>query len=72
MALLDLNHGAERHGVARTGQAGVSLLRSIANFFERRALYNQTVRELNSLTDRELNDLGIHRLDIKRIASSAL
>lgn len=32
------------------------------------ALYQQTVRELNSLDNRSLNDLGIVRSDINRIA----
>ena len=32
------------------------------------ALYQQTVRELNSLDNRSLNDLGIARSDISRIA----
>ncbi len=30
--------------------------------------YQQTVRELNALGNRELNDLGITRGDIERIA----
>lgn len=32
------------------------------------AAYQQTVRELNALGSRELNDLGITRGDIERIA----
>jgi uncharacterized protein YjiS (DUF1127 family) len=32
------------------------------------AAYQQTVRELNSLDNRSLNDLGISRADIQRIA----
>ncbi len=70
MALVDLNHGAAHQAALRDGH-GKSLLHSIANYFERRALYRQTLRELNGLTDRELNDLGIHRLDIMRIAKVA-
>ncbi|RWN58846.1 DUF1127 domain-containing protein [Mesorhizobium sp.] len=31
-------------------------------------MYNETVRELNRLNARELNDLGINRGDIERIA----
>ena len=34
----------------------------------KRRLYNQTVRELDSLTDRELKDLGITRGMIRSIA----
>ncbi len=37
----------------------------------RRSIYNQTWRELNGLSDRELADLGIHRADIARIARQA-
>ncbi|EGJ20554.1 hypothetical protein RSWS8N_00710 [Cereibacter sphaeroides WS8N] len=36
-----------------------------------RRIYRQTVRELNSLTTRELSDLGIHRSMITRIAMEA-
>jgi uncharacterized protein YjiS (DUF1127 family) len=35
-------------------------------------MYNETVRELNRLNARELNDLGINRGDIERIARKAL
>ncbi|MFC1458640.1 DUF1127 domain-containing protein [Microvirga arabica] len=31
-------------------------------------LYRETVRELAQLSDRELSDLGIARLDIARVA----
>ena len=34
------------------------------------AAYQQTVRELASLDNRQLNDLGISRGDIQRIARS--
>ena len=37
----------------------------------RRAIFNQTVRELKSLTDRELTDLGISRSMITSIATEA-
>lgn len=37
----------------------------------RRAVYNQTVRELVILTDRELADLGISRADIRAVAHEA-
>lgn len=35
-------------------------------------MYNETVRELNRLNVRQLNDLGINRGDIERIARKAL
>lgn len=34
----------------------------------RRRIYQQTLRELNALTARELADLGILRADIKRLS----
>ncbi|MDM7459640.1 MAG: DUF1127 domain-containing protein [Paracoccus sp. (in: a-proteobacteria)] len=37
----------------------------------RRAVYRQTVRELNSLTTRDLDDLGINRSMITRLAHEA-
>lgn len=37
----------------------------------RRSVYNQTVRELVQLTDRELADLGIARADIHAVAHEA-
>ena len=39
--------------------------------FARRAVFNQTVRELAVLTDRELSDLGISRADITAVAHEA-
>ncbi|WP_417581619.1 DUF1127 domain-containing protein [Pelagibacterium sp.] len=40
----------------------------IRKTFQKWSAYQQTVRELNSLGNRELNDLGISRGDIERIA----
>jgi uncharacterized protein YjiS (DUF1127 family) len=40
----------------------------IRKTFKQWAAYQQTVRELNSLDSRQLNDLGITRSDIQRIA----
>jgi uncharacterized protein YjiS (DUF1127 family) len=31
-------------------------------------MYNETVRELNRLNTRQLNDLGINRADIEKIS----
>ena len=30
--------------------------------------FNQTVKELSAMTDRELMDIGLHRSEIKRVA----
>lgn len=37
----------------------------------RRALYTRTLRELQALTDRELSDLGIARIQIEDVAREA-
>ncbi len=41
---------------------------SIRKSFQKWQSYSRTVRELNSLDSRSLNDLGINRGDIDRIA----
>ncbi|MEQ1901662.1 MAG: DUF1127 domain-containing protein [Devosia sp.] len=40
----------------------------IRNTLKKWAAYQQTVRELASLDNRQLNDLGISRADIQKIA----
>lgn len=40
----------------------------IRNTFKKWAAYQQTVRELNALDNRSLDDLGINRGDIQSIA----
>jgi uncharacterized protein YjiS (DUF1127 family) len=41
---------------------------SIRQTLKRWSAYQQTVRELAALDNRQLNDLGISRADIQRIA----
>ncbi len=41
---------------------------NIANTFRKWSAYNRTVRELSSLDNHMLNDLGINRGDIQRLA----
>lgn len=59
-----------------TAQAGFA--GGIASFFagireqmERRKLFRETLRELSSLSNRELTDLGLSRSMIRRIAYQA-
>jgi uncharacterized protein YjiS (DUF1127 family) len=40
--------------------------------YQRWRIYNRTVAELESLTNRDLSDLGIARSDIPRIARDAV
>lgn len=63
------------HGSARNANG---LRAKLSDFFAglqearaRNAVYRQTIRELNSLTERDLADLGIHRSMITRVAMEA-
>lgn len=47
------------------------ILAQIKATMARRAVYAQTVRELNVLSDRELSDLGIARYEINAVAAEA-
>ena len=46
-------------------------VKSVKESLHRRRVYNQTVSELRALSTRELNDLGISRSMITRIALEA-
>ncbi len=48
-----------------------NIAKSVKLALNRRRLFNQTVRELNALSDRDLADLGIHASMIKQIATEA-
>jgi uncharacterized protein YjiS (DUF1127 family) len=43
----------------------------VRRYLEHRRVYLRTLRELASFTDRELDDLGVARVDIDRIAREA-
>lgn len=47
------------------------VVKSVREAAARRRIYKDTLRELNTLNDRELADLGIHSSMIHRIASEA-
>lgn len=53
------------------GDRAAQMIASFRETLERRRVYRQTVRELSALSTRELNDLGIHRSMITRIALEA-
>ncbi len=44
---------------------------TVKAFFARRAIYAQTLAELNALSDRDLSDLGIARFQIADLAREA-
>lgn len=48
--------------------SSIALIRAA---IERRRLYSRTFHELSALSERELNDLGIHRAMIAEIARQA-
>ncbi len=48
-----------------------AIVKAIRLAAQRRAIYDRTVRELNGLTNRELADLGIARLNIEDVARAA-
>ena len=48
-----------------------AVVKTIRVALERRRIFKQTVRELQSLSSRELADLGIHRSMITRVANEA-
>lgn len=48
-----------------------ALFAQVSDAWQRRRVYRQTLRELNALTSRELNDLGLNRSLITRVALEA-
>jgi uncharacterized protein YjiS (DUF1127 family) len=47
------------------------MIASLARFIQEWKRYNQSLRELSRLGDRELADIGISRSDIARVAWNA-
>jgi uncharacterized protein YjiS (DUF1127 family) len=60
----DSNGQTERHEVP-------IMFATIVRFFREWHRYNQSLRELSALGDRELADIGISRSDIQRVAWNA-
>ncbi|WP_151717242.1 DUF1127 domain-containing protein [Gemmobacter serpentinus] len=53
------------------GERFATLVADLRKAMAQRAIYRSTVRELKSLSNRELADLGIHRSMITRMAHEA-
>lgn len=47
------------------------IVNSFRAYAARRRIYNQTMRELSNLSDRDLSDLGISRYAIRDLAAEA-
>ena len=62
---------AQNIGAAAEMRGTESLFNRVANAWARRKVYKQTYAELNSLSTRELDDLGISRSMISRLAYEA-
>lgn len=58
---------------AEIGMSGriATLVKSARAAMHRRRVYNQTLSELRALSNRELNDLGLSRSMISRVALEA-
>ncbi|TRW94823.1 DUF1127 domain-containing protein [Paracoccus sp. M683] len=70
MAALDHIHGSDRKEAGIRAKLS-AFVAGIQDARARNAVYRQTIRELNALTARDLDDLGIHRSMITRIAREA-
>ena len=46
----------------------MAFIKKIRDFLDQRTVYKRTFAELNALTNRELNDIGINRSEIYNIA----
>ena len=62
---------ANRSATSTIGDRVAAFVVAIKEAARKRAVYRQTLRELNALTTRELNDLGISRSMITRISLEA-
>lgn len=65
----------ERRGATdrcRTGTLGKGIIMNMARSFSNWRKYRQTVNELDRMSTRELQDLGIERAQIKAVARAAV
>ena len=45
----------------------MNIIKNFTGFLQRRSQYKHAVRQLSSMTDRELSDIGINRADIHHV-----
>jgi uncharacterized protein YjiS (DUF1127 family) len=64
-------HVAENYGARRISDAFGNGFARLSRAISRRRIYKRTYAELNALSTRELNDLGISRSMISRLAYEA-
>lgn len=69
MAVLVLNQSNVRKE-AGNGRF-TKFVADLRDYMARRAVYRQTLRELNELTERDLTDLGMARANIRSVAYEA-
>ncbi len=48
-----------------------AVVKVVSDLIERRRVYNQTLFELNNLSDRDLSDLGLSRSTLAEVAREA-
>ena len=66
------NASEYRASVKNAEPKGVSgFFSSVRTAIARRKIFVETLGELSDLTDRELNDMGLGRNDLKRVAHEA-
>ncbi len=69
---MKMAHATNIHlGQLSLADRAAALVAAIREAVQRRRVYRQTLRELGALSTRELNDLGISRSMITRIALEA-
>ncbi len=62
-------HASGTERAARgTRSGGDSLLQRLASWFAEQRRYRRTLAELSTLTDRELDDIGVDRGDLEFVA----
>jgi len=62
------NQSLKRLSYLKENKLLIRIFKDIDNWFQRQEKENRTRKELNSLSDRDLQDIGLSRYDIDRIS----